>query len=44
MSDMYKKLSETEGTRNEAQVYLIKEALNKIKEDLKYKFFKNEKT
>ena len=32
---MNKKLCETEGTRNEAQVYLIKEALNKIKEDLK---------
>ena len=42
LSDMYKKLCETEGTRNEAQVYLIKEALNKIKEDLKYDFFKNE--
>ena len=32
---MNKKLRETESTRNEAQVYLIKEALNKIKEDLK---------
>ena len=30
-SDMYKKLRETEGTRNENQVYLIKEVLNKIK-------------
>ena len=40
-SDMYKKLRETEGTRNEAQVYLINKALNKIKEDLKYDFFKN---
>ena len=30
-SDMYKKLCETEGTRNENQVYLIKEVLNKIK-------------
>ena len=29
-SDMYKKLHETEGTRNENQVYLIKEVLNKI--------------
>ena len=29
-SDMYKKLRETEGTRNENQVYLIKEVLNKI--------------
>ena len=34
---------ETEGARNEAQVYLIKEALDKIKEDLKYSFFKNTK-
>ena len=38
---MYKKLRETEGTRNEAQVYLINKALKKIKEDLKYHFFKN---
>ena len=30
-SDMYKKLRKTEGTRNENQVYLIKEVLNKIK-------------
>ena len=29
-SDMYKKLRKTEGTRNENQVYLIKEVLNKI--------------
>ena len=28
---MYKKLRETEGTKNEAQVYLIKKILNKIK-------------
>ena len=34
---------ETEGARNEAQVYLIKEALDKIKEDLKCRFFKNAK-
>ena len=34
---------ETEGPRNEAQVYLIKEALDKIKEDLKCRFFKNTK-
>ena len=38
---MYQKLRETQGARNEAQVYLIKEALNKIKEDLKYDLFKN---
>ena len=28
-SDMYKKLRETEGTRNENRVYLIKEMVNK---------------
>ena len=28
---MYKKLPETEGARNEDQVYLIKEKLNKMK-------------
>ena len=38
---MYQKLRETQGARNEAQVYLIKEALNKIKEDVKYDLFKN---
>ena len=38
---MYQKLRETQGARNEAQVYLIKEALNKIKGDLKYDLFKN---
>ena len=38
---MYQKLHETQGARNEAQLYLIKEALNKIKEDVKYDFFKN---
>ena len=30
-SDMYKKLHETKGKRNEDQVYLIKEILDKIK-------------
>ena len=30
-SDMYKKLRETKGKRNEDQVYLIKEILDKIK-------------
>ena len=34
-SDMYKKLCETDGTRNENQVYLIKEVLNKMKRDIK---------
>ena len=38
---MYQKLHETQDARNEAQLYLIKEALNKIKEDVKYDFFKN---
>ena len=38
---MYQKLREAQGARNEAQVYLIKEALNKIKEDVKYDLFKN---
>ena len=28
---MYKKLCETEGTKNEAQVHLIKEILNEVK-------------
>ena len=41
---MFKKLLQTEGTRNEAQVYLIKEALNQIKEELKYNFLKMKKT
>ena len=31
---MYKKLSETEGERNEDRVYLIKEALNRMKKDI----------
>ena len=30
-SDMYKKLRETKGKRNEDQVYSIREVLNKIK-------------
>ena len=34
-SDMYKKLCETDGTRNENRVYLIKEVLNKMKRDIK---------
>ena len=34
-SDMYKKLRETKGKRNEDQVYSIKEVLNKIKEKIK---------
>ena len=34
-SDMYKKLRETEGDRNEDQVYSIKEVLNRIKEAIK---------
>ena len=34
-SDMYKKLCETDGTRNEKRVYLIKEVLNKMKRDIK---------
>ena len=34
-SDMYKKLRVTKGKRNEDQVYLIKEVLNKIKKQLK---------
>ena len=40
---MYKKLCMTEGARNESQVYLIKEVLDKIKEDLKYSLLKNTK-
>ena len=34
-SEMYKKLRETEGDRNEDQVYSIKEVLNGIKEAIK---------
>ena len=34
-SDMYKKLREAEGTKNENIVYLIKEALNKLKKAIK---------
>ena len=32
---MYKKLRETEGGRNEDQVYVIKKVLNKMKKPLK---------
>ena len=34
-SHMYKKLRETEGERNEDQVYLIKEVLNRVKKAIK---------
>ena len=34
-SHMYKKLRETEGERNEDQVYLIKEVLNRMKKAIK---------
>ena len=34
-SDMYKKLRETEGTRNENQIFLIKEVLNRMKKGIK---------
>ena len=34
-SHMYKKLRETEGERNENQVYLIKEVLNRMKKAIK---------
>ena len=34
-SDMYKKLRETEGTRNENQILLIKEVLNRMKKGIK---------
>ena len=34
-SEMYKKLRETEGDRNENQVYSIKEVLNRIEEAIK---------
>ena len=34
-SDMYKKLRETKGKRNEDQVYSIQEVLNKRKEKIK---------
>ena len=39
-SDMYKKIRETEGERNEDRVYLIKEVLNRMKKDIK-NVFKN---
>ena len=49
-SDMYKKLRETEGKRNEDQVYAIKKVLNKMKklienvpEDRKLKIEENQK-
>ena len=32
---MYKKLCETEGTRNENQIFLIKEVLNRMKKGIK---------
>ena len=34
-SDMYKKLRKAEGRKNEDQVYLIKEVLNRMKEAIK---------
>ena len=34
-SDIYKKLGETEGVRNEDQAYLIKKVLNKMKKAIK---------
>ena len=34
-SDMYKKIRETEGKRNEDRVYLIKEVLNRMKKAIK---------
>ena len=50
-SDMYKKLRETEGKKNEDQVYLIKKVLNRMKkiiekvpEDRKSMIEENEKT
>ena len=46
-SDMYKKLHKTEGKKNEDQVYVIKEVLNKRKDTIKNasenKQFKTEK-
>ena len=38
-SDMYKKLRKIEGEKNEDQVYLIKETLNKLKKKKKLKIF-----
>ena len=35
LNDMYKNLRETEGERNEDQVCLIKEVLNRIKKAIK---------
>ena len=49
-SDMYKKLREAEGRKNEDQVYAIKKVLNKMKklienvpEDRKFKIEENQK-
>ena len=42
-SDMYKKLRETKGKRNEDQVYSIKEILDKIKKEIKNVVPKNKK-
>ena len=49
-SDLYKKLSSTEGERNEDQVYVIKKMLNKMKktiekvpEDSKFMIQENKK-
>ena len=36
---MYKKLRKIEGEKNEDQVYLIKETLNKLKKKKKLKIF-----
>ena len=35
LNDMYKKLRETEGERNEDQVCLVKEVLNRMKKAIK---------
>ena len=35
LNDMYKKLCETEGERNEDQVCLVKEVLNRMKKAIK---------
>ena len=43
-SDMYKKLHETEGRRNENQVYLIKQVLNEMKKVIKNVHEKKKKT
>ena len=41
---MYKKLHETEGRRNENQVYLIKQVLNEMKKVIKNVHEKKKKT